>query len=65
MRTHCPVCHGKGTINDPECIGKMMAYCGPNGERVPQITCPNCAGEKFVGKPDVYPLIPDDLQVPR
>lgn len=64
MRTYCPACGGKGTIADPKYFGRMMAYCGPNGERSPHITCPNCDGQKFVGKPDVYPLIPDDLMRP-
>ena len=51
MRTYCPVCSGKGTIDDPKCLGVVMAYCGRNGERVPQIICPNCWGAQFVGVP--------------
>lgn len=57
MRTHCPVCHGVGSIVNPKYYGKM--WMGP----VPTIECPNCQGEKFVGEPDVkHPLIPTDLR---
>lgn len=57
MRTHCSVCGGKGTIADPSWIGRTVMYSGPNGERVPQMTCPNCQGAKFVGVPDVpFPI---------
>ena len=52
MRSLCPVCRGKGSINDPKMQGMMLAYCGPNGERVPQVTCQNCAGDGWIGKPD-------------
>ncbi len=62
MRTYCTVCGGKGSVPDPKYFGQAMMYCGPNGERSPHITCPNCHGEKFVGTPDVVnPLIPTEF----
>lgn len=53
MRTICPVCNGKGTVNDPTYFGQFMAYCGPNGESCPQVQCQNCSGQRWVGEPDV------------
>jgi len=51
MRTLCPVCNGRGTINDPIPCGPM-SYSGPNGESWPQIVCQNCDGSGWVGTPD-------------
>jgi hypothetical protein len=44
----CDVCHGKGTIDNPACYGRAMAYCGPNGERFPQVRCRGCGGEGWI-----------------
>lgn len=38
----CPTCSGKGTIDDPKCMGITMGYCGPNAERFPQVICQTC-----------------------
>jgi len=51
-RRICPVCHGKGTIDNPKEKSETMMYCGPNGEYYPQRTCPNCNGEGFIGLAD-------------
>lgn len=58
MRTYCPVCRGKGTIDDPKCLGMLILYCGPDAERVPQMTCPNCFGAQFVGVPQLGVDVP-------
>ena len=58
MRGPCRVCGGVGTINVPMPAGTVMCYCGPNGEPWPQELCPNCAGQKYIGTPDVEPRIP-------
>lgn len=46
----CPTCHGKGSIPDPQTIGKMMGYCGRNGERSPHVICRTCSGRGWVLK---------------
>jgi hypothetical protein len=63
MRTYCPVCQGIGSIVDQTLFKNGPVFWGGP---LPRVTCPNCAGEKFVGTPDVAnPLIPDDLEIPR
>ena len=52
MRKKCGVCFGKGQVDNPKYYGQMMGYCGPNGERCPQMNCPNCQGQGWVGIPD-------------
>lgn len=50
MRTLCPTCNGKGSINDPQYLGVPMMYCGKNGETCPQTTCQTCNGEGWIGR---------------
>lgn len=44
----CPTCGGKGTIPDPQYFGRMMGYCGPNGERSPHCQCRTCVGTGWI-----------------
>ncbi len=44
----CPTCKAKGSIPDPKYFGKMMMYCGPDGERVPHISCRTCSGSGWI-----------------
>lgn len=44
VRKHCEVCGGKGTIKDPKGNGKAIY--------LPEMTCPNCDGEGFIGVPE-------------
>lgn len=44
----CPTCAGQGSIPDPQNIGKVMGYCGRNGETQPHIPCRTCGGEGWV-----------------
>lgn len=44
----CPTCSGKGKITDPKNIGKIMGYCGVDGETAPQIICRTCGGQGWV-----------------
>ncbi len=66
MKILCPTCDGKGTIDDPKCIGRVMSYSGPNGETCPQVTCQSCYGEGWVEQAsgltpvDPYPRPKDD-----
>lgn len=46
----CPTCNGYKTIPDPQYNGRMLMYCGPNGERCPHITCLTCSGSGWVFK---------------
>ena len=48
MKKLCPTCNGKGSIPDPKCIGIPMAYCGPNGERCPEVMCQSCNGSGWI-----------------
>lgn len=52
MRKLCPICHGKGTIDDPKCVGQM-SYCGPTGEAWPQVYCQTCSGSGWVDTTEV------------
>lgn len=52
MKKPCPTCGGKGTIPDPKCIGTSISYCGPNGERVPEVFCQSCDGSGWVESSD-------------
>ena len=47
-RKICPICNGKGKINNPKGNGKAIY--------LPEIECPNCNGEGFVGMPDNVPI---------
>ena len=47
MKTLCPTCGGKGTIDDPQ-APNVLNYCGPNGERCPQVTCQTCDGSGWI-----------------
>ena len=44
VRKHCSVGHGRGKIPNPKGEGKVIY--------TPEITCPNCNGEGFVGVPE-------------
>ena len=57
-RIICPVCHGKGSVNDPKLYGQVIGYVGPNGETAPQVQCQNCYGQSWVGESDVQWGIP-------
>ena len=43
-REYCPTCGGKGTIPNLRANGKALY--------LPEIECPNCNGEGFIGLPD-------------
>lgn len=60
MRTKCPVCRGLGRVPRSFPVETAIAYCGPNGERVPHERCQNCFGAGWVGKPDASPIDPLD-----
>ena len=48
MRKLCPTCNGKGSIPDPKLIGMAIGYCGPNGERCPEVYCQTCDGSGWI-----------------
>lgn len=49
MLKPCPTCKGKGSINDPACVGRVMGYYNPHtGDCCPQIMCQSCAGSGWV-----------------
>ena len=52
MRKLCPVCGGKGTVNDPKIGGPMGYYNPQTGDSWPQVICQNCSGSGWVGLPD-------------
>lgn len=47
MQKLCPTCCGKGSIDDPK-APPVLCYCGPNGERCPQVLCMSCGGSGWV-----------------
>lgn len=47
VRKYCSVCGGSGKIPNPRGNGKAIY--------LPEITCPNCNGEGFVGTPGNFP----------
>lgn len=47
MKILCPTCAGKGFIPDPK-INGPICYCGPNGERWPEIMCQSCGGSGWI-----------------
>ena len=48
MKILCPTCHGKGTIDDPKCYGKVMCYLDEDGNAFPQVPCQTCGGSGWV-----------------
>lgn len=56
----CPTCAGKGTVDRVKGMPRVLSYCGPNGERCPQETCPNCYGSGWVGTPDGPMSLPEE-----
>lgn len=48
MEIPCPTCSGRGKITDPKTIGRVIGYCGINGETAPQVSCRTCGGEGWV-----------------
>ena len=48
MEVLCPTCHGKGTVNDPKCMGKVMYYCDTAGNEFPQVICKTCNGTGWI-----------------
>ena len=57
----CGTCAGRGKVDDLRNVPRSGAwmYCGPNGERCPQMTCPNCYGTGWTGTPDGPMTVPD------
>lgn len=61
MQKLCPTCGGKGSIDDPK-APPVIIYCGPNGERCPQIPCQSCGSLGWVSddsteKPILLPFV--------
>ncbi len=50
MKLLCPTCHGKGTRDDPKCIGKPMRFLDQDGNAIPQVACQTCDGTGWVDK---------------
>ena len=50
MRKLCPVCNGKGTVDDPMWATRPIWYV--TGSSCPQIQCQNCFGTGWTGVPD-------------
>ena len=50
MEVLCPTCHGKGTVNDPKCMGKVMYYCDTAGNEFPQVICKTCNGTGWIDR---------------
>jgi hypothetical protein len=50
MKIPCPTCKRLGRVPKAFPQGALIAYCGPNGERVPHETCRTCNGEGWIGK---------------